>query len=279
MTIQQRKPPARRAFLAGSYLNTEATTPEPEVEPTEPTPQVTPDKLGPLRYSEEAQLLEKQKEAERGRTRRKSKRDQLAAIKLALKTPIAVILAAEEDQHRLEVIRERESKPDSMSRGISVTGGGKLVTGGHTTKKLDHIAAAAMQAESLGAPTDGNSWPDHDRRKGKPEGTSAGSDDSKNTGVHDDKDVVAKFVVKEGTDLDWGQALQNLFHTMFFEIDDGYVCRLCRAYAPSERRCQEHLEKYHGEDSEPDYDSRFSNVVGKEARTVRGRRTRSGRSK
>ena len=238
-------------------------------EPTPITP--APERFGPLPLSEEAQQLRKEKEAERGRERRKKKREQLAAIKKALKTPIAEIKKADKDQRRLEDILRRNAKPDSMNRGMTMTGGQKLVTGGGSAQ-LEMIAAAAMQSEQLGASTDdGANWPDHDRRHVEPMGAGA-----------EDLETVSSFVVKEGTDIDWGQALQNLFRSMFVEVEPetnhGYVCRLCRADVPSERRCLEHLEKIHGNQDEPGHDSRFGNVVGKEARRAKTRRT-SGRPK
>src|SRR5258706_7042760 len=109
MTIRlQRKPPARRAFsgLVGR-AELEDTPAEPNIPAVVPetAPALaipTPDRFGPLPLSEEAQQLRKQKEAERGRERRKNKREQLATIKKALKTPIAEIMKAEKDQHRLD---------------------------------------------------------------------------------------------------------------------------------------------------------------------------------
>src|SRR5258708_38235970 len=109
-TIQQRKLPARRAFtgLAGRPLAQVRVEVTPQATLVVATP--TPDRFGPLRFSEEAEKLKKQKTAERGRQRLKKKREQLAAIKQALKTPIAVIRATEKDQRRLDDIRRSDTK-------------------------------------------------------------------------------------------------------------------------------------------------------------------------
>jgi hypothetical protein len=141
-------------------------------------------------------------------------------------------------------------------------------------------------------------WPNDDRKHVVPEGTGQrGNGDRSNDEIPVDVKTVNpnladgvptstnRFIVKPGTDLDWGQALQDLFYELFIEIkpeenkhDGYYVCRLCRTKTPSERTCKQHLETVHGNDDEEGHDSRFGNVVAKEVREIRKRR-KAGRSK
>jgi hypothetical protein len=232
---------------------------------------------------EQADVVRRKVEAERGRERRRKKREQLDAIKLALKTPIAEIKETERQQRVLDRMRKKMAGGDGQFMTDAEQGKGLLVTGAD----IEGATRAAARTELLSGATDPEYWPNNDRNHVVPEGTGQrGNGDRSN----DEEDTVVKavnpnlakgipvardrFIVKPGTDLDWGQALQDLFYELFVEIrpeenDSYYVCRLCRAETPSERTCKQHLETVHGDDEEPKHDPRFGNVVAKEVREIR----------
>jgi hypothetical protein len=227
-----RKAPVQRAYtgLVGRYCD---DAPKPIQAPA-PVPAF----LSTEELLEKLEISRAEKQAERARGRRRLRREQLANIKKALKTPIAEI----KQQARLA----KQIALDHRSVEIGHTGG-------FGSKKMEEIAAAIGRAELLGPPVDSESYdPEtyavNDRRHVEPEGTSF---DGQTT----------RFTVKSGTPLESGQALQDLFRDLFVPDSDDFRCRLCGAVCLSERRCQEHLEKAHGDDQEPEHDQRFGNII------------------
>jgi hypothetical protein len=241
----------------------------------------------PLKFTDKAIKLQKEKEAERGRARRKLRREQLAAIKLRLKTPFR------------EIKRLAEELKDALGSGASDMSKGKYMSDAPTSKgqivytqKIEQVGAAVNRAAALGAQTvdleTGEAfWPEHDRRHVVPEGTgergggqrsndeqkiSSGNRVDRHSGVPLAPAATTSFVVKLGTDLDHGQALQNLFHRLFIEVkeDAGYfICKLCHTNYPSELTCKQHVEDIHGDENEPKHDQRFGDVVTPEVRRVK----------
>ena len=174
----------------------------------------------PLKFTDKAEKIRKDKEAQRGRERRKLRREQLAAIKRQLKVPLREIKRRAEE---LELALKSESS--DMSRGAFMTDAptskGRMVY----SQKIEQIGAAAGRAVALGGETldlgTGEAfWPEHDRRHVKPEGVGEQSNEKQRPG---DPEAESRFVVKAGTDLDYGQALVNLFH----RLSEQFVCRLC----------------------------------------------------
>lgn len=292
MSLPQRKNPVNRVGprLVGLPPDQEPATPAPVAEaPPTPVPlpyRTTVDILygteqesgvltGARRVQETQEQKEerKKKDAERKRNERKRKADQKANWKKALREmPAAEFKRLAEEKKREE---EFINNPDAgMSRGDSMPGAphgkGRLVTGGHGSVEVESVAAASARAEILGAPTDDaetdeSFWPEHDRKHIKPEGSGPG-----------DAASATRFKVRgtdkntdEGFDIEWGQALQDLFRRVFVEIQatsergSYFICRLCHAEELSEMGCKGHLEKDHGDD---DPDERFGNVIRSQIR-------------
>jgi hypothetical protein len=120
--------------------------------------------------------IEREKAAKRARERRKRNAGQLAAIKKALRTPVAEIKKAAGEATKAE--KERTRLP-SMEAGRFVTdaptGKGELVLGGGS-KEMDFMAGARQRGVQLGdatfdSETGDACWPEGDRRRVKPEGT------------------------------------------------------------------------------------------------------------
>jgi hypothetical protein len=171
----------------------------------------------------------KKKDAERKRNERKVRNEQLAAIKQALKTPVADILAT----RKHEQIVANATKPHSVQ------------TTSFNSTKLEQIAAAVGRSDVLrGDKTDPTAWPVSDRRQVKPEGTSQDQEDNRS------------FVVRESTRLEYGQALIDLSHSIFVPSADPdlFVCRLCRETVSNREK---HIETVHGESA----DKRFGNMI------------------
>ncbi len=285
--IQQRKKPTKRAFtgLVGRPLD--EAPPDPFADRI-PLPPLFPGE--DERKAKEAER--KAREAERGRERRKARREQLAAIKDALKTPVREI-----NRRAEELARALKSEHSDMNRGSFITDAPTSQGRLRYSQNIEQVAAAADRAAALGAqiydPETGELfWPDHDRRRVEPEGTgergngersnneqstvSNGTSTKLASGVPTAK---RRFVVKLSKDLDREQALLNLFHRL---SADG-VCRLCYKDFSSESdlKFHEHLEEAHGDESEPEHDPRFGDVITPEVKRIkkgRGRVRAGGRA-
>lgn len=77
----------------------------------------------------------------------------------------------------------------------------------------------------------------------------------------------AGFIVKT-TDIDYGQALLNLFS----QLSQEFVCRLCYQDCRSRAGFERHIEQVHGNENESGHDVRFGNVIEAEIRKVKRRR-------
>jgi len=223
---------------------------------------------------EEKEARLRKKEAERGRERRKLKRDQMAAIKEALKTPVREI-----NRRAEELKRALESETTDMNKGSFLTGAatgkGELVYSG----RIDQVAAMNDRTQGLrgpSSPEDTGYWEDNDRRRVEPEGTGEhgnGQRSNDETKVSNKSTpglafgvpvARTRFVVKLDTDLIRGQALLNLFH----RLNEKGVCRLCY------QECSErHVDTVHGDEDEPRHDKRYGNVIAPEVQKIKkGRR-------
>jgi hypothetical protein len=284
--IQQRKRPVVRAFagLAGRPLDGPA--PDPFADRDEYATELA----APLKFTDKAEKIRKDKEAERGRERRKLRREQLTAVKKAFTVEGREVLL-----RKKELERALKSESSDMAQGTFITdaptGVGKLVYSGN----IERIGAAADRAVALGGetydPRTGEVyWPDHDRRHVKPEGTGqrngqrsfedAGTvrssfesgarqadstiSEGRNKNIASGVPIAtSRFIVKPGTDLDRGQAVLNVFH----RLNEGGVCRLCY------QECsEEHVEAVHGSEDEPRHDRRFGDVITPEVRKVKAAR-------
>ena len=207
--------------------------------------------VGPVRMSAEAIGVARRKEAERGRERRKKKREQLARMKEQLKVPVRDILRKAE-----ELKQALGAESSDMAQGAFIayapTGKGRLVY----SEDIGRIADKT-DVPLAGQPTDHSSWGEHDRRNVKPEGIGA-----------EFEDTGPSFVVN-GTNLDRGQALLNLFH----RLSEGFICRLCYLDSGSRHGFERHLEQVHGDESEPKHDHRFGDIISPEAAKVKRART------
>jgi hypothetical protein len=130
----------------------------------------------PASSIEQALQLRKQIRAQQARDRRKRNTEQLAAIKEKLKTPIAEIKRAAEEQAKLD---NKARARSSMRRGSFLTdaptGTGELVSGGYDSEKMEHVAGARERTAILGSPTGDPEaeeyWPENDRGRVVPEGS------------------------------------------------------------------------------------------------------------
>jgi hypothetical protein len=134
----------------------------------------------------------KQIRAQQARDRRKRNAEQLAAIKEKLKTPIAEIRRAAEEQAKLD---RKVRALSSLRRGSFLidapTGKGELVTGGYDSEQIELVAGTRERAAILGSPTfdpetGEEYWPENDRGRVVPEGTGHrpgdGEDDEEDDG-------------------------------------------------------------------------------------------------
>jgi len=252
--LMPRKPPTKRLF--SGMVGRPPDEPAQEAPPAPTLPPLIMDST--------------QKRAQAARDRRKRNAEQLDAIKKALRTPITEIKKAAEEQARLD----KEAKVlGSMNRGKwmtdAPTGMGELVlTGG--SKEMELVAGARGRAAALGSPksnpqTGTAFWPENDRGRIVPEGTGPGDRE-------DDTDASgSKFRVKLN-DFDSDGLFQELFHIYFVRIEPGelddlntgnLVCSLCKRRFYWERRCKAHIEAVHGDEREPEHDSRYGNVIYK----------------
>jgi hypothetical protein len=288
----QRKKPVQRVFtdLAGRF------SPEPDAMPAPVAS--TPPPVAPVHQSVEeilvqVQLSRQQKEAERSRQNRRRKREQLAAIKQALRMPVAEVkLIAKEKAHK--------EKLDSMSRGMALTGAPSGKGNWIYTADIEQVGAAASRAAALGAeaedPETGEAfWPDNDRRPVKPEGTGERGNGQRSI---DEQTVSAKpvhnplldigvpqsrsrFKVRLQSDDDdntyyfiFRDTLKRLVAHVFVADETGpeeegvaAICRLCQRRFLEERplgletTCIGHVKENHGEEDEPNHDPRFGNII------------------
>ena len=193
-----RKPPAKRLFsgMVGSPLAkvleaAPVETPEPAQAPPAATTVVGPHMGIPTitvllepdaETIERAKQIKKQMRAQSARDRRKRNAEQLASIKEKLKTPIAEIKKAAEEQTKLD--KQGQARA-SMKRGLFLTdapvGKGKLVNGGYNSEQMELVTAARGRAAALGSPdyeqlgipksaSDPAFWPENDRGRVVPEG-------------------------------------------------------------------------------------------------------------
>ncbi len=205
-----------------------------------------------------------EKEAARQRARRRTKQEQLAAIKERLKTPITEIKAAAEA--RAKAI----ARPGSMNRGRYMpdapTGKGELETGGYGPEKLGMVAAAQSRSVELGNHTidleTGEAvWPDNDRRGVKPQGV--GQQDNEKTPSQKTKDGLpiarAKFIVKLN-DVDIEGVIRELAYKYVKEDESGRLCcRLCQTFVVES--AADHITIVHGDENEPAHDDCFGNII------------------
>ena len=281
----------RRAFsgIAGSPL---AKVDEAVVASnTAGPPLVLPDTITLLRQTVISKHL---KAAKYQRDRRKREAEQLVAIKRKLRTPIAEIKAAAEQQAKAD---KQLRSGTSTNRGSYMpgapTGKGQIVTGGFTSKKLESIAAARGGSAVLGSPDEDPEtgeafWSDNDRRIVKAQGDGASSDDKPEAtgGAHKDEPAPQKFQVKLNN-FDWAQMMEDVFSKYFVKIapnepgydaefgiadESQYICRLCGMRVDWKRTAKNHMENVHGDEREPTHDNRFGNVIRKFKYTPRRKR-------
>lgn len=202
------------------------------------------------------------KDATRKRANRKLRADQKAAIKKALKTPVAEIRAAG------EACEKAIKRPGSMNAGRFMTdaptGKGELVTGGYGWNKIDAIFAV-KSSNSSG--DNEKFWPETDRAKIQPEGVGAKKFEKPPEGTAESDDAVeqsARFRVRLNG-FDSYAMFEEIFETYFVEVpsDKGctYVCRLCGAPFDYKRWSKGHIETVHGDELDPQHDERFGNVL------------------
>lgn len=258
--------PVKRA-----YSGLVGMPPDPDdLPPPAPTPFNAPVYQSATEILEQMEQQKKDKRAEAARERRKLKRDQLVAIKQALKTPIAVIKARAE-QERIEALDFAEP-PNSDSRGASPTGapaGNRFTTGGHSGSKMESIAAARSRAAGLGSPASDHEYPDNDRRARKPQGYGQrpglkGDDDRRRR--EDDHGFLVNGFHVELNAFDYDALMKHLLWEYFEKLrqpngEDVLVCRLCGQSWDEERDAKKHVLDVHGDESYPGHDLRFGDVV------------------
>ena len=279
------KKPLPCAHCAPAAKPSQGSTTGPPQPASDPWPERVP--LPSLSGPTDAER--KAKEAERGRERRKLRREQLAAVKLAF-------TAEGREAIRKARILKHALTPEGSNQDMAR---GKFTTDAPTGKGLieysgniELAGAAADRAAALGPRNDPGYWPERDRRHVVPKGAGPRSDEKPDPDAKEENKVridrdsgvllppTARtiFTVKPGTDLDVGQALINLFHRVFLFADD-YICRLCYRTIPSERLCMDHLEQFHGCEDEPKHDIRFGDVVATEVLKVRSGRRKLEKTK
>jgi hypothetical protein len=206
--------------------------------------------------------IKAQEEAARQRTRRKSKKEQLAEIKKRLKVPIAEVKAAAEA--RAKAI----ARPGSMNQGRYMpdapTGKGELETGGYGPEKLETVAAARGRSVGLGSHTiDSDTgeavWSDNDRKRWQAQGLGAPSDDNYETtgGAHLDESQTP-FDVKLN-DVDKERMIGELAYEYVKEDESGRLCQLCQIFIAES--AGDHIESVHGDENELTHDDRFGNLI------------------
>jgi hypothetical protein len=228
---------------------------------------------------------EKDRRAERERHRRKTKTDQLAAIKLALKIPIADIKAAAK-------VKADGSRLPSMNQGKYMsdapTGKGALVlqSGG----KIDQIYAAICRAQALGSPTIDDEtgeafFADNDRDHWTPKGAGAPSDEkpeitglSRGGFTYGDGEEKKKFIVDLNT-YAYDQEFRELISTYIVKSESSHICRLCYFEIPNdtitaERIAFTHLYYAHGDplnvkDTKFQHDGRFGDIFDRYQKALR----------
>jgi|GEM_PF-6030910 len=254
---------------------------------------------------EEKEKIRKEKRAQAARNRRKLQREQIAAIKEKLKTPIQEIKKLAEEKAKLD----KETKSSSMERGKYMTdappGVGELVLSGGSTQ-MESIAAAHDRAARLGSPTSDPGtgeafWPDNDRRHVAPQGTGSEGDGDKEKSFY----VTLGDGTKEKKAHDYNLLLTSLvqkymvetdvFKSPFFYCqscgakqpktesiqkcirceaqsgtDKGYlhVCRLCGTECDGFIAAKDHIHRVHGTNSRPEHDNRYGDITTKRKHPV-----------
>lgn len=193
----------------------------------------------------------KKRKAEQMRNLRKKRRDQLNQIRLALRVPVAQIQQQERERREQTKLAEFIAQATTQPKPRSVKAQSLPMTD-YTQADINRA-----QIELLSPPSSSDVWPENDRRRVRPESTE--SDDGE----------PRSFRVKTHTDIEVGQALLDIEKWAFIEVDGTDVCRFCHATGDSRRR---HIEKNHGDESEPNHDDRFGNVVAREVKRLRKRR-------
>jgi len=221
---------------------------------------------------------ERERRATAAKERRKKKADQLAAIKKALKTPIAAIKEAAK-------VKAEAGKLPSMNQGKYMsdapTGKGALVY--KPASKIDQIDAAISRSVPLGSQTIDHEtgeafFADNDRERIAPEGVGASSDEKPEiTGVSRDKrqkgftygygeeEPNRKFQVRL-TGPEYQAGLDAALIACTLPQESETFCRLCKQ---GFGRIENHFTQAHGDPLEPGHDNRFGDVVQKYVKRVK----------
>jgi hypothetical protein len=198
------------------------------------------------------------RKAREARDRRERKAAQMAAIKKALRTPVAKILELAKEARRAVKMENAEYKKEmDMNRGLSMEGAPAGLGQFVTNVDIEGRAAMLVRAEALGSPTedeDGNPcWPENDRRNVRPEGSTS----------DDEADNDSTFFVKL-SDFDEARFFRELFIKYFVADGEHYVCRLCLANLAWESEGRRHMDSAHGLPGEPEHLRKYGNVIKKE---------------
>jgi hypothetical protein len=218
----------------------------------------------------ERDRTEKERRATAARERRKAKADQLAAIKLALKTPIAEI-------KEVARVKADMDKLPSMSEGIYMkdapTGKGALVY--KSGNKIEQIAAAIGRSEALGSKTIDHEtgeafFADNDRTRIAPEGAGAARDEKPEiTGVSRTRKKGFTYHSEERSKRFQvnltGPEYQNGLSSALRALTDENICKMCQQEF---ERMEGHFEQVHGDPSEPTHADRWGDIVQRYVRKV-----------
>jgi hypothetical protein len=230
----------------------------------------------------------KKKEAERKRLARKSKSDQLMAIKEALKIPVREVIAStKRTELERQIAETEEQRETSMNLGRHMTGDPdqqQLIT----NTDIEKVAAARGRATALGSSgydseTGEAHWPENDRRIVRAQGSSNEDEQSwvkvqTRDGKLVDQRPTKRFVVKlDGADPtnnplgisrdEWLSKIARRFFVKGGSAEDApdtfFVCRLCHFECDWDTETKRHMEEVHGDEQLPSHDPRFGNVIEK----------------
>ncbi len=214
-------------------------------------------------------FAERERRAAKECARRKAKADQLVAIREALKTPVAEIMAAaraKADAERLPSMNE------GRYMGDAPTGKGALVY--KAAGKIDQIDAAMNRSVLLGSATIDDEtgeafFPDNDRERIAPDGVGAPSDEKPEiTGLSRkgftcgdrDEESKRKFQVKlDGPEYQSG--LAAAVDEYSFQDGSETFCRLCEEQIFE--NIENHFTQVHGDPREPRHKKHCGDIVQK----------------
>jgi len=239
-------------------------------------------------------LAVRERRASAERERRKRKADQLAAIKEALRVPVAACLAATKEQERVRKAEERAVHPIHDR-----TGGGKELSGGDYLKeKLED--ADAEQFGGRRVTPEGTGHRSDDTPDSSPDPWSSGAEEA---AVRKPKNPIieggvfsVKLNDKDEKKSPAYECISHFFITMLplrYQLrcigcgatqddaqtvseehfvcgqcglknggdDLSYICHLCSDVVDGLRNAAHHMVSVHGDEALPTHDSRFGNVL------------------